>query len=68
MAESEQNTVFRQETLDRISSPEQLNGYLRVTGPGIWAVLFSGTRVYDRKAPGLSRDPGAFSFREGRRK
>ncbi len=39
MAESEQNTVFRQETLDRISSPEQLNGYLRVTGPGIWAVL-----------------------------
>lgn len=33
------NTIFRKKTLDRISSPEQLTDYLRVTGPGIWAVL-----------------------------
>ena len=32
-------TVFRQKTLERISSPEQLTDYLRVTNPGIWAVL-----------------------------
>ena len=32
-------TVFRKKTLDRISSPEQLTDYLRVTNPGIWVVL-----------------------------
>ncbi len=31
--------VFREKTLERISSPEQLNDYLHVTNPGIWAVL-----------------------------
>ena len=30
---------FREKTLERISSPEQLNDYLHVTNPGIWAVL-----------------------------
>ena len=39
MAEQEQTTVFRQKTLERISSPEQLTDYLRVTSPGIWMVL-----------------------------
>ena len=32
-------TVYRQKTLDRISSPEQLTDYLRVTNPGIWVIL-----------------------------
>ena len=32
--------VYRQKTLDRISSPEQLTDYLHVTNPGIW-VLFA---------------------------
>ncbi|HAG12584.1 MAG TPA: NHLP bacteriocin system secretion protein, partial [Ruminococcus sp.] len=31
--------VFRKKSLDRISSPEQLTDYLRVTNPGIWVVL-----------------------------
>ena len=35
----ENKTVFRKKTLDRISSPEQLTSYLRVTNPGIWAML-----------------------------
>jgi hypothetical protein len=35
----EQNSVFRKKTLERISSPEQLTDYLRVTGPGIWITL-----------------------------
>ena len=40
MSETRQNQkIFRQKTLDRISSPEQLTDYLRVTNPGIWAVL-----------------------------
>ena len=33
------NQVFRQKTLDRISSPEQLTDYLKVTSPGVWIVL-----------------------------
>ena len=33
------NSVFRQKSLDRVSSPEQLNDYIRVTNPGIWIVL-----------------------------
>ena len=38
MAEQEQ-TLFRQKALDRVSSPEQLTDYLRVTDPGIWVIL-----------------------------
>ena len=39
--ETEENrqSVFREKTLKRISSPEQLTDYLRVTDPGIWVVL-----------------------------
>ncbi len=39
MEKSEHKSIFRKETLDRISSPEQLTDYLRVTNPGIWVVL-----------------------------
>ena len=35
----ERESVFRKESLDRISSPEQLQDYLKVTNPGIWVVL-----------------------------
>ena len=38
MGEQKRN-IFRSETLKRISSPEQLTDYLRVTNPGIWVVL-----------------------------
>ena len=31
--------MFRQKSLDSINSPEQLTEYLRVTTPGIWAIL-----------------------------
>ena len=34
-----ENTIFRKKSMDRISSPEQLNDYIRVTNPGIWTVL-----------------------------
>ena len=33
------DTIFRKKTMDRISSPEQLTDYLRVTNPGIWIFL-----------------------------
>ena len=35
----QKKSIFRKETLERISSPEQLTDYLRVTNPGIWIVL-----------------------------
>ena len=38
MAEQDKK-VFRQEALDKISSPEQLNDYMKVTNPGIWIIL-----------------------------
>ena len=36
-----EQTLFRKKIIDRISSPEQLTDYLRVTEPGIWVVLFA---------------------------
>lgn len=37
---AEQNSgIFRQSSIDRISSPEQLTDYLKVTNPGIWMLL-----------------------------
>lgn len=33
--------LFREKSLDRLSSPEQLNEYLHVTSPAIWIVLVS---------------------------
>ncbi len=33
------NPIFRKKSLDRISSPEALDDYLRVTTPAIWLIL-----------------------------
>ncbi|MCR5370221.1 MAG: hypothetical protein K6E83_05880 [Clostridium sp.] len=33
------NFIFRKKSLERISSPEAMNDYLRVTGPAVWLVL-----------------------------
>lgn len=34
-----ENTFFRKKAMDKISSPEQLTDYLKVTSPSIWLVL-----------------------------
>jgi len=31
--------IFRKKSLDRVSSPEDLNSYLRITNPPLWFVL-----------------------------
>ena len=31
--------LFRKESIERVSSPEQLSDYLRVTSPTVWVVL-----------------------------
>ncbi len=33
--------IFRQKSIERLSAPEDLSDYLKVTGPGIWMVLAS---------------------------
>lgn len=35
----ENNSVFRKKSMERISSPEQLNDYIRVSNPGVWLLL-----------------------------
>ena len=34
-----ENGIFRKKSLERVSSPEQLNDAIRVTGPGVWLLL-----------------------------
>ena len=34
-------SVFRQKSLERVSSPEQLSDYIRVTTPSVWLVLLA---------------------------
>lgn len=36
---AQSSVVFRKKALDRITAPEQLTDYLRVTNPGIWVLL-----------------------------
>jgi hypothetical protein len=39
---AENNTqVFRKKSIESISSPEQLNDYLKVTNVGVWVLLAS---------------------------
>ena len=35
------NSLFRKKSLDRISSPEQLNDYIRVSTPSVWLLLLA---------------------------
>jgi len=38
MAE-EKNQIFRQKSLDRVSSPEELDKYIKTTSPSLWVLL-----------------------------
>ena len=31
--------LFRKKSLDKVSSPEELNDYIRVTSPSVWLIL-----------------------------
>lgn len=33
------NSLFREKSLTQVSSPEQLNDYIRVSTPAVWLVL-----------------------------
>lgn len=38
---TQKESIFRKKALDRISSPEELDHYLTVTGPGVWLPLLA---------------------------
>jgi len=35
------NGIFREKSMERVSSPEALNDYIRVTTPSVWIVLIA---------------------------
>ncbi len=35
------DTIFREKSIQRVSSPEQLNDYIRATNPGVWITLIA---------------------------
>jgi hypothetical protein len=39
MGNEEKSGLFRKKALDNISSPEDLNSYLKVTNPSVWIIL-----------------------------
>ena len=39
------NGIFREKSLKRAASPEELNDYIRVTSPGVWLV-FAGIIIF----------------------
>ena len=40
MADNQRGSgIFREKSLERVSSPEELNDYIRVTTPSVWIVL-----------------------------
>lgn len=34
-----ENQLFRKKSIEKVSSPEQLNDYIRVSNPGVWIAL-----------------------------
>ena len=42
MADKEsKNSIFREKSMDRVSGPESLNDYIRVTSPSVWITLLA---------------------------
>lgn len=35
------NSVFRQSSIDRVQSPEQLNDYIKVSNPSAWIIMIA---------------------------
>lgn len=35
------NPIFRQKSIDRVTSPDQMNDYIRVSNPQVWMILLA---------------------------
>ena len=66
------NGIFREKSMDYISSPEQLNDYLKVTKPSVWVVLFAvilllaGIFVWGASAYIVSSAEGVAEVKDGK--
>ena len=36
---AEQRNIFRKDNLEKMSSPEKLNDYIKVSNPSVWIIL-----------------------------
>ena len=36
-----ESNIFRKKSMDRVSSPEQLNDYIKVSNPTVWMILIA---------------------------
>ena len=36
-----EKSIFRKKSLERVTSPEQLDDYIKVTTPSVWMILFA---------------------------
>ncbi|MCR5626865.1 MAG: hypothetical protein K6F99_06070 [Lachnospiraceae bacterium] len=36
---SENKSIFREKSIERVSSPEKLNDYIRVSSPSVWLIM-----------------------------
>lgn len=36
---NEKRNIFREDNLEKMSSPEKLNDYIKVSNPGVWVIL-----------------------------
>lgn len=39
MSQEKKRSIFNQESLDRVTSPEKLDDYIRISSPGIWIMI-----------------------------
>ena len=37
----EEKSIFREKSIERVTSPEQLNDYIKVTTPSVWLILLA---------------------------
>ncbi len=37
----EEKSIFRKKSIDRVTSPEQLDDYIKVTTPSVWLILLA---------------------------
>lgn len=71
MSHGKKESIFREKSLERISSPDQVNDYLRVANPGIWVfllailVLLAGAFVWGIFGVMETKVTGAALIRQG---
>ena len=65
-------TVFRDKSIERLSSPDQLNDYVKLSDPGIWFILaailiiLTGACIFGAVGHIDSTVPGVGIVRDGR--